>query len=368
MHKATEKALNQLRDRIKAGEWSENSFLPAERKLCAELEVGRGAVAAIFRELTLQGLIAIEPGRGVRVLSSGGDGGGALRQVLVIEYANYSISNSAEHLQLLGHLSQATAAHGIGMSLAFIDLGQPIKPILDRYARDEFQAVIVVERPELIDIELLLRHGIPTVVINYEAEGKFPCVRVDFREIGRIAGREFVRAGLRRIGVLAAASDSFFCREMIAGLRGVLAEEDLALDPGRIIYWTNPSDLLRSVPPGTVTDPDPLLLEFLSRSDRPEAFFVIRDWRAARIYEIARRLGLAIPADLALISYDNVSWVEAPSVGLSTISEPTEALAEQSIAMLREWKQSGKRPANVKIGGELIRRASLPPGGSDDAD
>jgi len=368
MHKATEQALNRLRDRIKAGEWGENSFLPAERKLCAELDVGRGAIAAIFRELTLQGLIAIEPGRGVRVLGSGGDGGGMLRQVLVIEYANYSISNSAEHLQLLGHLSQATAAHGIGMSLAFIDLDQPIKPLLDRYARDEFQAVIVVERPELIDIELLLRHGIPTVEINYEAEGKFPCVQVDFREIGRIAGREFVKAGLRRIGVLAAASDSFFCREMIAGLKGVLAEEDLALAKEDVVYWTSPTDLQLDCAPGTVTNPDAALAAMLSRPDRPEAFFVIRDWRAARIYEIARRMGLAIPADLAVISYDNVSWPEAASAGLTTVSEPTEALAEQSIAMLREWKQSGKRPANVKLGGELVRRASVGSSRVEDVD
>jgi hypothetical protein len=33
-----------------------------------------------------------------------------------------------------------------------------------------------------------------------------------------------------------------------------------------------------------------------------------------------------------------------------------------------EWKLTGKRPANVKIGGELIRRASVPQVRPDDAD
>ncbi len=359
MHKATEKALTQLQKRILNGEWGENCFLPPERRLCEELEVGRGAIAAIFRDLAGRGLISIEPGRGARVLRSNA-GNGTLRQILVVENSNCSISNSAEHLQLLDHLTQIAASYGIGTSLAFRNTDAIDRTILERYARNEIQAVIVVERPQLVNIGLLLRHGIPTVIVNLEAEGKYPCVRVDFREIGRIAGREFVKAGLFHVGVLSGDDDSFFCREMVAGLRGVLAEEEAVLKKSDIICWPSSTDQTGTAP-GERGLYEQALWELLRSPGRPEAFFVIRDWRAARLYDFCARLKVEIPRDLSVISYDNLSWRDAAAVGLTTISEPTQLLAQQTINMLRQWKRTGECPEDIKVGGTLVRRSSVRP-------
>ena len=357
MHKATEKALLQLQKRILNGEWGENCFLPPERRLCEELEVGRGAIAAIFRELACRGLISMEPGRGARVLR-GNTGNSVLRQILVVENSNCSISNSAEHLQLLDHLAQVAASYGIGLSLAFRNADTIDRVILERYVRNEIQAVIVIERPELVNIELLLRHGIPTVIVNFEAEGKYPCVRVDFREIGRIAGREFVKSGLFHVGVLSGDADSFFCREMVAGLRGVLAEEEVALDKGDIICWPSSADRAGATS-GEAAMSGQALWNLLRSPKRPEAFFVIRDWRAAKLYDFCARLQLEIPRDLSIISYDNLSWQDAAAVGLTTISEPTRLLAQQSINMVRQWKRIGERPDDIKVKGVLVPRSSV---------
>lgn len=356
MHQATRKALELLAARLRAGEWPENGFLPSERRLCTELEVGRGSLNAIFRELAQQRLITLEPGRGARVMPAGP---GALRQIMVIENSSVPVAQSAEHLRLLDNISQCTAAQGIGMSLAFVEAGADPEPFLERYARNEFQGMLLIERSDLLPVGRLLRSGIPTVVVNHETGETAPSSRIDFRAVGRLAGRELIDAGCRRIGVLGAPVDRFFGREILAGFKGALAEEDIELTAADVIFWNHPVDREIDAPENRAAAAARRLRELLASPARPQAFFAVRDWRAAKIYDACRSLGLAIPADLSVISYDDLSWDGAAAAGLSTISEPVDQLVRGAVAMLRSWTESCRRPENVIVRGELVARGSI---------
>lgn len=343
MHQNTRRSLIFLKERIESGTWAENSFLPAERKLCRELGIGRGALLAIFRELVSMDYIRIERGRGARVSFRAKHG---LRRILVIENSNFALSHSSEHLRILDGISTMAESIGVEMALFFADLNLSTELLIERYTRGEYQGIIIIENFQMVNLDLLLRYGIPLVVANSEVAEKMPCTQVDFREIGRIAGRELFTNGHRNIAMLSGPAGSFIFKEMFAGLKGAMAEDDVEINAENIIFWEN-------------TDIDNKLMQRLSSDNRPEAFFVARDWRAAKLYEICSKLNLRIPDNVSVISYDDLSWPSAASLGLSTVSEPTAEIGRQAVLMLKQWVETGKQPDSIKVHGQLIRRNSI---------
>jgi DNA-binding LacI/PurR family transcriptional regulator len=343
MHENTKRSLKLLKERIENGTWPENTFLPAERKLCEELGIGRGGLLAIFQELVAMGYIRIERGRGARV-SIGVKHG--FRRILVVENSNFLLSHSSEHLRILDGISSMAESLGVETVLSFADINSTPEPLIERYASGEYQGIIIAETFKLVNIDQLLRYRIPVVVANSEAAEKIPCTQVDFREIGRIAGRELFNHGHRNIGMLSGPHASYIFKEMLAGLKGALAEDDVAIKPEHIIYWE--SDNI-----------DEELKRLLTLPDRPDAFFVARDWRAAKLYEVCTKLNLLIPDDISVISYDDLSWPSAAQVGLSTVSEPTAEIGGQAVLMLKNWVESGKQPDSIIVHGQLIQRNSI---------
>ena len=348
MHTNTQKALSELEKRIVTGFYAENSFLPAERKLCDELGVGRGALQAIFKHLAAIGRVRIERARGVRVLPVGGRA--RLRRLLIVESADFSLSNSYEHLKLLDGIVRAADKAGVEATLMFFDGDTPTERLIERYSREEFQAVAVIENAGLVKMDQLIRYGIPVVVVNLETDDKLPAVQVDFRKVGRRAGQELLAQGHRVIGAIVGAREGFIFREMLAGLKGALAEEDLQLAPGHVV------EMIRNAP-----TEEERLRELLTASNRPTAFFAARDWRAERLVKSCTALGIKVPEELSMISYDNMSWPEAESFGLTTISEPTAGMGEQAISLLQGWLATGEVPDRIIVPGELITRSSLHP-------
>jgi len=347
MHENTKRALLELRSRIERRIYPENSFLPAERKLCEELGMGRGALQALFRELSATGYLRIERGRGVRVLPRREKP--KLRRILVIESSSFSLSSSFEHLKLLDGIVRAAGAQEVEVTLLFLEPETSAEVLIERYSRGEFQAVAIIEYPRLVDVGRLLRYGIPAVVVNLEGAEPLPAVQVDFREVGRIAGRELAAVGHRRVGAICGDRNLFIFKEMLSGLKGALAEEDLTLSPDDII-------VLDHLPEG-----EERLRRRLSAGRVPTAFFAARDWRAGRLYELCREVGLRIPEDVSIVSYDNLSWPDAERSGLTTIAEPTTAMGEAVLNMLRQWLETGKTPDRIPVPAELIRRGSILP-------
>lgn len=345
MHKHTERALDILKERIEKGVFPANNFLPAERKLCEELGIGRGALSAIFKELTSAGYIRIDPGRGARVLPRKKH---KFRRILVVESSEFRLNHSSEHLRIFDGISTAASAVGAEMVLSFAGADITAESLIDRYAGGEYQGIIIAEMFRISSLNMLIRYGIPTVVANSESPEKTVCTQVDFREVGRIAGRELFDNGHVNIGMLCGPVESYISKEMLAGLKGALAEDDIAVRHENIIFWDDRNEEIEKQLVGRLTS-----------SDRPTAFFVARDWRAARLYEFCGRLGIRIPEDISVISYDDLSWPSAVQAGLTTVSEPASELGGKAVSMLAEWVETGRQPESVTVRGTLVRRNSV---------
>ncbi len=344
MHKTTLNALNTLKERIECGNWSKDNFLPPERKLCEELGVGRGSLLAIFRELSSMGYIRIERGRGARVSF---ESKRKFHRILVIENSDFTMNQSSEHMRILDAISTTANSIGAEITLFFAPPDTSTEALIQRHARGEYQGIIIAEEFEMVDLNLLLRSGIPTVVANSESDQDMLCTKVDFREVGRLAGREFVDNGHTNIGMISGPADRFIFKEMTAGLKGALAEDDIFLNSEKVIFWEENKNMEEKIK------------SLLSAPECPTAFFIARDWRAAKFYEVCGKLGLKIPDDISVISYDNLSWPEADRVGLTTVCEPTSQIGGKAVMMLKDWVENGTKPSSCTVHAKLIKRSSV---------
>jgi LacI family repressor for deo operon, udp, cdd, tsx, nupC, and nupG len=347
MHEKTAKALQKIKERIENGDIPFNAHLPSERALYKEFKIGRGSARAIMKELAQCGMVFIEPGRGARACWRPDC---KLKKILVLE-PDSSFRNSSESLSILNGISNMAEAKNIEISLLFASRKVLTKAILDRYTAGECQGLIISEIAGAVDIDLLSRHGIPTVTANSELFCDLISTRVDFREVGRLAGRELIEKGHRNIGVLNGKSDMFIYKEMMAGLKGALAEDDVSINPDNI--------LLLEISNAEIAEGKQKILNLLRSPERPTAFFATRDWRAGRLFECCQTMGLKIPEDVSVISYDNLSWPDAAEYKLTTIAEPAMELGSRALEMLCDWVEKKKKPKSSILHGKLIRRNSV---------
>ncbi|OQA83923.1 MAG: HTH-type transcriptional repressor PurR [Lentisphaerae bacterium ADurb.Bin242] len=342
--KPNQEVIDSLRKEILSGRYDHSSFLPSERQLAADFEEGRGVIRTALRNLCGEGLLEIIPQRGICIRKERREK--RLRHFLVRQH---SFSRDAhETFGILVGICDAASRNYAEAILSFCPPCPDIRELVARYRRNELQGIIFIERPDT-PAEQLNSSGIPWVVANRELAFDAVFSGMDFRSIGRLAGQRLLAAGHRRIGTVTGPLDTFIFKEMLAGFRGALAEEEVLLNPDWVIPLGSDS----------VPGPGGKLYGILSSPERPTAFFAMRDHRAAKLYDACSRFGLKIPQDLSVIGYDDVSWPLAEAHGLTTIRQETHAIGSSSVELLKEWFETGTPPKSRVFTGALVERSSI---------
>jgi LacI family repressor for deo operon, udp, cdd, tsx, nupC, and nupG len=103
----------------------------------------------------------------------------------------------------------------------------------------------------------------------------------------------------------------------------------------------------------------------LAAGPRPSAVFCFSDEMAMGALEAFRRAGLACPADVSLIGFDDIRYARHLDPPLTTVSQPMEAIGHETVRLLLEVL-SGDAAAvrHVTLPHTLVVRASTgpPPG------
>lgn len=335
----------QLREKILSGGFDKTTFLPPERQLAADYQVGRAIIRGALRSLGGEKIIYKVPKRGWRVREREER---RLKRIIL----RLSTRMNAEGYEGMGLV--AGICSGANDIYAEVILSSPPmeldkKELLERYNSGDIQGIIFLEASSDLSIRALADCGIPCVVANLEEDLQLPCVRMDYRAIGRMAAEELLRRGYRRTAVCGGSLKNFMYRELLAGFRGALAEEGIFLDETKVLCG-NESYLSEKIA-------DLLLL---APKERPEAFFALRDYRAGMFYELCAAHGLKIPDDVGIISYDDISWPAACRQGLSTIREDVYRIGKESVLMLQKiYESGGEAVGNVYLPGVLVHRSSL---------
>ena len=350
MQKKTENVLKKLEDYILNGNVGASGFLPSERKLCELFGIGRGALRAVFDELIRRRRICHIPGKGMKLVFQTEKSPQARKYLLVMP-ANGA--KMGEIGNILCGAASAAAAHNAQL-LLFSNkddfVGQQLASLL---ADGRCDGVIYLDRfPKAIS-DAMAHTTLRYVVANLEQAGEIPSVKVDLRGVGRMAGRYLVERGFRQIGFLGGGPNPYIYTEMFAGLKGALAEDDL-------LPVANLCKIFKES--YTQEQADKAAEAILSNASKLQgacAIFAGRDHWAKRLWEAADQLKLRIPDDISIIGYDNVSWPEGTSRGLTTIEQPTFHIGETAVELLNTAVETMQPINSARIQGTLVERNSV---------
>ena len=164
----------------------------------------------------------------------------------------------------------------------------------------------------------------------------------------RQAASHLVSLGHTHIGLIGGDPDYPSAYERRIGFEEGLRSEGLQLDPG----------LVKQGRYSFISGYE-CALELLNLKARPSAIFCLNDEMAAGLYKAAYELGLNIPQDLSVVSFDDSYLATRLSPELSTVRLPTREMAARATQALLDLEQNPM--ASHEFQSNLIVRGSSGP-------
>src|SRR5256886_3756220 len=199
-----------------------------------------------------------------------------------------------------------------------------------------------------------LRHQhVPYVLVNrYSDEAHDPFVGSDDVVGGRIATAHLAELGHRRIGHLAGKTTVSTGLLRRRGYLAALAERGLSTDPRLVVESGYTEE-------GGARAAERLL----ALDDRPTAIFAVTDMTAVGAFGVARRMGMRIPEDVAIVGYNDIPLASPIVPGLTTVHVPIHEFGSVASRLLLEQIQTGEpSQRRVIFNPELIVRGSTAAG------
>lgn len=101
-------------------------------------------------------------------------------------------------------------------------------------------------------------------------------------------------------------------------------------------------------------------LPLISRLDRPTAIFATDGTMSEGAIRAIAQSGLRVPADLSIVCFDDLDWMDFIAPRISTIAQPRLAMGEAAATMLLERIDGeGCSPRALEMHGDFISRGSI---------
>lgn len=295
--------------------------LPSEHDLMEKFQVSRQTVRQAFGDLTSEGLIYKEQGRGT-FRSSKKETRNQIVAVVTTYLSGFVFPG------IISGIEQVLSDEGYMMLLSNTN---NIKEREARYLRSVMGhgvSGIIIEptasaRPNtntqlLSDIR---DKGIPTVFINacYDDHDS-ACVLLDDTKGGYMAAAYLLQLGHKRIAGVFKTDDTQGVRRK-AGYLGAMAEYGAGASPALIGEYQT-ADMYDF--------PYMFAQSLLRGDDPPTAFFCYNDQCALLVIQAVTDRGLRIPEDVSIVGYDDSISPMHSDLKLTTIRHPKKAMGVQA--------------------------------------
>lgn len=227
---------------------------------------------------------------------------------------------------------------------------------------DGFVLYCMIEDAPFLDV--LVERGLPTVAVDLERRDWMTAVNIDDEGGAHAAARHLLTLGHHRLAVLsfelspqrergyvphAALSEAIYA-VTASRWRGYLrAVTEAGQDPLAVPIYACPGDDDATAVSGAI--------ELLSRDPRPTAILAMSDRLAHGVVLAAARLGLAIPAELSIVGFDDIPLAAELVPPLTTVRQPLIDKGRLAAEGLFAPRQAGR----VMLPTELIVRGSTAP-------
>jgi LacI family transcriptional regulator len=234
-----------------------------------------------------------------------------------------------------------------------VGIGQDLSQLEQLLMSGRLDGVVVrlVQDPPDSDalLSLIAKAGLPCVCIERSCDPKFNFPSVIYDDIGGAytATNYLIAQGHRRIAHL--RGDLLYPSAQLRaeGYKRALADAHLEVDEQLIFgnSWT-PREAADGV------------RHFLSLAEPPTAIFAANDDFAFVAIEILHQKGFQIPADVAVIGFDDIFMAQEMTPALTSIRIPLVEIGRQVVDLvLRQASDGDDKPAKtITLPVELIRR------------
>lgn len=220
-----------------------------------------------------------------------------------------------------------------------------------RVLRSGYLDGVIVASASLNDpiIPNLLSDKIPFVSV-----GRYPDERVNYVDVDNVGGarmavEHLIRLGHRRIATITGPLDMVASQDRLNGYRQALEANGIPVDESLIVE-------------GDFTEGSGMLGMQRLLPASPTAVFVASDMMAIGALRTLRQIGLRVPDDVAIVSFDDIPLASSIEPPLTTVRQPIErlgAIAAELLLSLLERPSRERMPVQrIVLPTELVIRAS----------
>ena len=252
---------------------------------------------------------------------------------------------------LLGGMLKC-AEHGYRMLIELVDTR-------DDHIERELKAAIASLQPDGIILtpphshnpkitQLLEAKNIPFVRVGSRSEGAGIPVSMEDEQSAKLATEHLREHGHTRIGFIAGSPEYNLSRWREDGWRSTMAALGL------------PTEGLFEIGDFSLESGERAARVLLSGTNRPTAIVASNDQMAFGTLKVAKELGLSVPDDLSLISFDNSPAVRLSQPPLTAIDQPVAETASIAAELLIAAQRGIPLPSErVSVPATLIERDSV---------
>lgn len=183
----------------------------------------------------------------------------------------------------------------------------------------------VIVTPLSADVSnYLIGQHIPVIEADRQfSAGNCDAVLIDNVDVARRMTDHLVDLGHRRIALFIDETHWTTGGERSEGFRHSLKESGILLDPSLLVSagWD-------------ATEARTAAIDILARRDRPTAIFAANNLLAEGVWRAASDLGLRIPEDLSIVSFDDSQWMSMVTPGITAVAQDAVALGEAAVDQL----------------------------------
>ncbi|WP_353808860.1 LacI family DNA-binding transcriptional regulator [Agromyces sp. SYSU T00194] len=293
------------------------------------------------RVLAAMQRLGYRPNSAARALRSG-----RFHSIGVIMFTLSSFGN----MRTLDAVASAAAAAGYSITLIPVPhrTGGEISEAVDRLSEEAVDGVIMVVEAHLLDErEIELPPGLPVVVVDSNAQDRFPVVDTDQAHGARLATRHLLDLGHRTVHHIAGPASSFSAVHRREAWEQVLREAGAPVPPVHVGDWTSESG--HEIGRALASDPD------------VTAVFAGNDQMALGVLRAMHEAGRDVPGEVSVVGFDDMEEARSFWPPLTTVRQFFGEVGRRSVeALIREVEEGELHDVEL-VPTELVVRGSTAP-------
>jgi DNA-binding LacI/PurR family transcriptional regulator len=214
--------------------------------------------------------------------------------------------------------------------------------------------IVTASRIGALYLDHVERIGVPVVLINNhnEQSGHYThTVTVDNQHGAGLAMDHLLGTGHRRIAYVTGPADHSSDMDRLRAYRQALEAHGLPTLAELVLSGD-----------GFPQGGEQAYRRLAALTPRPSAAFCYNDMTAIGLLRAARRDGVRVPEDLAIVGFDDIPLAAYVEPALTTIAQPKVEMGrlamEMLLTLMRTDIPAGERPSDIIVQGELVIRGS----------